>query len=213
MKDNVCLQEILNACIGVDEESHPNGGSVFQLGTYHKNRNEINIDTQRNIVAPYYNLIITDAQMIVEIYYRNPFDLEFRSLFSLLEKYGKDMENFFRKKNDNARPYFKMMLVPLKYEGRFVVELISPSYWSLQPDNDGNYNKIVIFFNAKNYRFLETEGYDYDEIVKQLQRDQETIAMYEAREAQKQMDAEDEDGYEKRMERAREELRKDKSQW
>ena len=213
MQDNVCLQEILNGCIGLDEENHPNAGIILYGGKYYKDKGELIINTTRNLISPEINLTVSSDFMYVEMSFDTAFNLEFRSVWSLLEKYGKDMEKYHKLQKKEYTPCIKMMLVPLCYDGRFAFDLYAPAFWYMAKNDKDRYDNIVLAFPSDRYQFIETEGYDKEEILKQLQREQETVAVFEAREYQKQLDAEDEDSYEKRMERAREELRKDKSQW
>ena len=55
MQDNVCLQDILNGCIGLDEERHPNAGVILYGGKYYKNEGEFLVGTQR-IRLRFYNI-------------------------------------------------------------------------------------------------------------------------------------------------------------
>ena len=213
MQDNVCLQDILNGCIGLDNENHPNAGVILFGGKYYKDKGEFIVDTQRNIISAEIGLTVTSDYLFVEMIFSNPFDLEFRSVWSFLEKYGKDMEKYHKLEKKEYVPCVKMSLVPLCFDGRFLIDLYAPAFWHMKSNDSSHYSKIVLAFPSDKYQFLETEGYDKEEILKQLQREMDTIAAFEAKEYQKQLDAEDEDSYEKRMERAREELRNDKSQW
>ena len=164
--------DIIDSCIGYDEDDNPKAGFSVEVGTYDSATSTIKVDTNLSYFNPQINLMRTGEAIIIDFIFRNKTDTDMRAIWSLLNKYGRNFDNAM-KVSSATIPVFRFTIVPVKYEARFGILCTSPMYWALEPETPtSDINTIRVVFGIDNVVFQESEGYNLTEIEADIQREQ-----------------------------------------
>ena len=164
--------EIINNCVGFDEEDNPKAAFSIETGTYVSKEDVIRISGNISYYNPQINITRTGEAVILDFIYANKTDSEFRAFWSLISKYGREFERAMQNNSPDI-PVFRITIVPTIYAGRHCIIGIAPLYWALQPETPtSDINTLRVVFNLDSIAFAESEGYNLDELEASAEREE-----------------------------------------
>jgi hypothetical protein len=170
--NEVSYEDIIDHCVGVDELDNPNIGFSVEFGTYDSRTQETKMNSAVTYYNPVLNITRTGEVMMFDFIYKTRVDSELRAFWSLLNKYGRDFEKAM-KENNHILPLIRIQIVPNYYAGKFSMICVTPMYWVLQPEiPTGEINMIRIVFSIDSVGFVESEGFNENEILAELEREE-----------------------------------------
>lgn len=170
--NEVTYDDIIDQSVGVDELDNPKAGFSVELGTYDSRTQETKMNSHVTYYNPVLNITRTGEVMMFDFIYKTKVDSELRAFWALLNKYGKDFEKAMRE-NNPVLPLIRIQIVPNYYAGKFSMVCVTPMYWVLQPEiPTGDINMIRMVLSVDSVGFVESEGYNENEILAELEREE-----------------------------------------
>ena len=170
--EEVTYDDIIINSVGLDEFDNPKIGFALELGQYDSRDNTAKINSNMTYFNPSLNITRTGEAMIFDFIYKSKTDSELRAFWALINKYGREFEQAMRQ-NNPVVPLLRLQIVPNYYVGRFSMLCVTPMYWALQPEVPGGEIKVIrIVFGVDSVAFIESEGYNENEILAELEREE-----------------------------------------
>ena len=168
----VTYDDIMDQCTGVDELGNPKAGFCVELGTFDSKTQETKMNSAVTYYNPVLNITRTGEVMMFDFIYKTKVDSELRAFWALLNKYGRDFERAM-KEDSHILPLIRIQIVPNYFAGRFSMVCVTPMYWVLQPEiPTGDINMIRMVLSIDSVGFVESEGYNENEILAELEREE-----------------------------------------
>lgn len=170
--NEVTYDDIVDHSVGADELGNPKAGFSVELGTFDTRTQETKMNSNTTYYNPILNITRTGEVMMFDFIYKTKVDSELRAFWSLLNKYGRDFEKAMRE-NNPVLPLIRIQIVPNYYAGKFSMVCVTPMYWVLQPEiPTGDVNMIRMVLSVESVGFVESEGYNENEILAELEREE-----------------------------------------
>ena len=166
----VTFNDIIDRATGLDEYGNPKSAYSVEVGTYNGRTNEVNVMNNTAYYNPSINIVRTGEFVMIDFVFKNRTDMDLRTFWALLNKYGKDFEKALRE-DSYILPLFRLQIVPNYYSGRFSMLAVTPMYWVLQPETPtSEINSIRLIFKNDSIGFVESDGYNQSEILADMER-------------------------------------------
>lgn len=168
----VTHDDIISQSTGLDEFDNPKAGFALELGTYDARNNTAKINSCMTYYNPSLNIVRTGEAIMFDFIYKSKTDSELRAFWALINKYGREFEQAM-KENNHIIPLMRLQIVPNYYAGKFSMLCVTPMYWCLQPEVPAGEIKVIrIVFSVDSVAFIESEGYNENEILAELEREE-----------------------------------------
>ena len=170
--NEVTHDDIITHSTGLDEFDNPKAGFALELGTYDARNNVAKINSSMTYYNPSLNITRTGEAVMFDFIYKSKTDSELRAFWALINKYGREFEQAMKDDN-HIIPLMRIQIVPNYYAGKFSMLCVTPMYWVLQPEVPAGEIKVIrMVFSVDSVAFIESEGYNENEILAELEREE-----------------------------------------
>jgi hypothetical protein len=167
--DNL-LNEIVAASIGKTDDGKPKSAITISDISYNDETDE----SHENGVFSSYNPIVNIQEypeyVRVDLTFKSSLDTELRTIWALLEKYGKELNDYTIE--NPIVPLLSLTILPVAFNGKYFSVCTNPLFWALQPlYPDAPVDTIRILFEIENYQFVEGEEFDLEKIDREIEEE------------------------------------------
>ena len=187
--DELSDLDLINDCCGLDEDGNSKATIAMSLVEFNGDVQNVEQLGNQDFYDEISSRVIANAEISifprrevveVDLKFKTALAPELRFAYNLLDNFGK----LTTAKGNMKVTMLGMVIVPEKYDGKYVVSLENPLYWSLEPDVVGtqNNNKIRIIFSIDNLFSVDNSDEITNEEIEKMKAEASRTQLVEYKE-------------------------------
>ena len=174
MDNQLLVADIIREACGKNDDKQPKSITSLGFGNFDEENNDVKDLSTSVFENP--TVVIENHSPIVQVdlIFPSAIDMELKCMWSLLEKYGSNTDEYERGERKDS-PICIFSFSPIKYNGKYFININEPIMWVNQPEFVGNpQNNVIRFFAYEDaVTVAENDDVNLREIELQAQREAE----------------------------------------